>query len=37
VLAQRMLICNSPDSVQQAFIDHHAAFERKSSRMRYAL
>jgi cytochrome P450 len=37
VLAQRMLVCNSPESVQQAFIDHHAAFERKSPQMRHAL
>ncbi|MDB5375489.1 MAG: putative cytochrome [Belnapia sp.] len=37
VLAQRLLICNSPDSVQQAFIDQHEALERKSPQMRHAL
>ena len=37
VLAQRMLICNSPASVQAAFIDNPAALERKSPQMRHAL
>jgi hypothetical protein len=37
VLAQRMLVCNNPESVQQAFIDHYATFERKSPQMRHAL
>lgn len=37
VLAQKFLICNSPESVQQAFIDQHAALERKSPQMRHAL
>ncbi|WP_243634459.1 cytochrome P450 [Roseicella frigidaeris] len=37
LLARRILICNSPDSVQDAFIDQHAALERKSPQMRHAL
>ncbi|MBL6457016.1 cytochrome P450 [Belnapia sp. T6] len=37
VLAQRILVCNSPESVQQAFIDGHEALERKSPQMRHAL
>ncbi len=37
VLGRPMLICNSPDSVREAFLDHHAALERKTPRMRHAL
>jgi hypothetical protein len=29
-----MLVCNSAESMQQAFIDHHATFERQSPQMR---
>ncbi|MBD0274681.1 MAG: cytochrome P450, partial [Acetobacteraceae bacterium] len=37
VLAQELLVCNSPASVQDAFIDNAAALERKSPQMRHAL
>ncbi|MFC7476248.1 cytochrome P450 [Dankookia sp. GCM10030260] len=37
VLAQGILVCNSPASVQEAFIDQAAALERKSPQMRHAL
>ena len=37
VLAQGILVCNSPASVQDAFIDQAAALERKSPQMRHAL
>jgi len=37
ILAQRLFICNSPDSVQQAFIAEAPALERKSPQMRHAL
>jgi cytochrome P450 len=37
VLAQRILVCNSPASVQEAFIDKAPALERKSPQMRHAL
>ncbi len=37
VLARRIWICNSPDTVRQAFINAHGSFERKSPQMRGAL
>ena len=37
VLAQPILVCNSPGTVQAAFIDGAAALERKSPQMRHAL
>ncbi len=37
VLAQPILVCNSPETVQAAFIDGAAALERKSPQMRHAL
>ena len=37
VLAQPILVCNSPATVQAAFIDEAAALERKSPQMRHAL
>ena len=37
VLARRLLICNSPGTVQAAFVDRAAALERKSPQMRHAL
>ena len=37
VLAQPILVCNSPATVHAAFIDEAAALERKSPQMRHAL
>lgn len=37
VLARQLFICNSPDTVAQAFIAMHESFERKSPQMRNAL
>lgn len=37
VLAQPIVVCNSPATVQAAFIDEAAALERKSPQMRHAL
>ncbi|MDB5510745.1 MAG: Cytochrome [Enterovirga sp.] len=37
VLARKVFICNSPDTVQHVFSTHNAAFERKSPQMRHAL
>lgn len=37
VLAQPILVCNSPETVQAAFVDGAAALERKSPQMRRAL
>jgi cytochrome P450 len=37
LLSRRVFICNSPDTVTDAFIAHHAEFERKSPQMRHAL
>jgi cytochrome P450 len=37
VLARPILVCNSPATVQAAFIDGAAALERKSPQMRHAL
>ena len=37
LLRRRLFICNSPDSVREAFVENAAAFERKSPQMRHAL
>jgi cytochrome P450 len=37
VLARQVVICNSPDTVQQAFVNANDAFERKSPQMRVTL
>jgi cytochrome P450 len=37
VLTRSIFVCNSPDSVVQAFIDCHHSFERKTPQMRHAL
>ncbi len=37
VLNQQLSVCNSPDSVSQAFIAMHDSFERKTPQMRHAL
>ncbi len=37
VLARKIYVCNSPDTVVKALIEHHEAFERKSPQMRHAL
>ena len=36
-LARRVFICNSPDTVSQAFIALHESFQRKTPQMRHAL
>ncbi len=37
VLARQVTICNSPDTVRQAFVTDNASFERKSPQMRQIL
>lgn len=37
VLARRLVVCNSPDTVAAAFIAHHDSFERKTPQQRHAL
>jgi cytochrome P450 len=37
VLARSLFVCNSPDTVAAAFINHHESFERKTPQMRHAL
>src|SRR5579883_458092 len=37
VLARPLFVCNSPDTVAAAFINHHDSFERKTPQMRHAL
>jgi len=37
LLGRPVLVCNSPESVREAFLDRHAALERKTPRMRHAL
>jgi cytochrome P450 len=37
VLARQVVICNSPDTVRQAFVTDNASFERKSPQMRQIL
>jgi cytochrome P450 len=37
VLSRRVFVCNSPDTVAQAFITFHESFQRKTPQMRHAL
>jgi cytochrome P450 len=37
VLNRRVFVCNSPDTVAQAFIAFHESFQRKTPQMRHAL
>jgi cytochrome P450 len=37
LLLRRLLVCNSPDTVACAFVEHHDSFERKSPQMRHGL
>ena len=37
MLSRRIFVCNSPDTVAQAFIALHDSFERKTPQMRHAL
>src|SRR5207244_4917090 len=37
LLNRRVFVCNSPDTVAQAFIALHESFERKTPQMRHAL
>jgi cytochrome P450 len=37
VLARKIYVCNSPDTVASSLIENHEAFERKSPQMRHAL
>lgn len=37
VLSRTLFICNSPDTVAAAFVEHHDSFERKSPQMRHGL
>ena len=36
-LKRQIFVCNSPETVAEAFIAHHDSFERKSPQMRHAL
>src|SRR5215472_10259040 len=35
--SRTLLVCNSPDTVACAFVEHHDSFERKSPQMRHGL
>ncbi len=37
LLSRMVFVCNSPDTVERAFIQHHESFARKSPQMRHAL
>jgi cytochrome P450 len=37
VLSRSLFVCNSPDTVASAFVEHHDSFERKSPQMRHGL
>jgi cytochrome P450 len=37
ILSRRLFVCNSPDTVAQAFIAFHDSFQRKTPQMRHAL
>jgi cytochrome P450 len=37
LLSRQVFVCNSPDTVQQAFVAQHEIFQRKSAQMRNAL
>ena len=36
-LSRQMVLCNSPETVQEAFVKKHEVFQRKSPQMRHAL
>jgi cytochrome P450 len=37
MLSRSLFVCNSPDTVAFAFVEHHDSFERKSPQMRHGL
>jgi cytochrome P450 len=37
LLSRTLLVCNSPDTVASAFVQHHDSFERKSPQIRHGL
>lgn len=37
VLRKQIFVCNSPETVQEAFVRKHETFQRKSAQMRHAL
>ena len=37
LLSRTLFVCNSPDTVASAFVEHHDSFERKSPQMRHSL
>jgi cytochrome P450 len=37
MLSRSLFVCNSPDTVTAAFVEHHDSFERKSPQMRHGL
>jgi cytochrome P450 len=37
LLSRSLIVCNSPDTVASAFVEHHDSFERKSPQMRHGL
>ncbi|WP_417769279.1 cytochrome P450 [Stappia sp.] len=37
VLRKQIFVCNSPETVQEAFVRKHESFQRKSAQMRHAL
>src|SRR6201984_2387018 len=37
LLLRTLYVCNSPDTVVSAFVEHHDSFERKSPQMRHSL
>ena len=37
MLSRSLLVCNSPDTVASAFVEHHESFQRKSPQMRHGL
>jgi cytochrome P450 len=37
MLSRTLFVCNSPDTVALAFVEHHDSFERKSPQMRHGL
>src|SRR5690242_6687887 len=37
LLSRSLIICNSPETVAAAFVEHHDSFERKSPQMRHGL
>ena len=37
LLSRSLFVCNSPDTVAAAFVEHHESFDRKSPQMRHGL